>query len=455
MNKFAPFLIGGFVLIGLIVYFVQTQPRYYNWGHKYEVDGKNPYDMRVLYNLLESRFDLEPFDKRIEEELSKKPEDAKGTTYLYIGKTPKYTEDEAWHLRSYVQAGGEAFIFCSRMQDSLAEVLFYAEDCGLFGELGGGAQRILGSAYQQKVYASFNHPKINEHYYEFEYAKDHYPQPHYWTYIRNRQMCDSDEREHPIASLGTFIDKEEHVYHNFVRLKVGEGYFYFHTNPVMFTNLFVVDSAGFEYANHVFSHIKNKKVFWDRESALSPKDSEEKERERPEIPARSPLEYIFSQPALRWSWFLFMSLGLIYVLFGAKRRQRKIPILEVNRNTSLEFVETIGRLYFQQQDHKGIIKKQMHLFLAHLRQRYHLVTRDLDDKLITRIAVRSKVDRDIINDIFVEYFRLRKVLQKPYAEVPVETLNNFYLLIERFHTEVKKNQFINEDKKEGESNISV
>jgi len=137
-----------------------------------------------------------------------------------------------------------------------------------------------------------------------------------------------------------------------------------------------------------------------------------------------------------------MSLGLIYVIFGAKRRQRKIPILETNRNTSLEFVETIGRLYFQQQDHKGIIKKQMHLFLAHLRQRYNLVIRDLDDKLIHRVAVRSKVDKEIINDIFVEYFRLRKTIEKPYSKVNVETLNNFYLLIDKFHQEVNKMEFI-------------
>ena len=84
----------------------------------------------------------------------------------------------------------------------------------------------------------------------------------------------------------------------------------------------------------------------------------------------------------------------------------------------------------------------MHLFLAHLRQRYNLITRDLDDKLMTRVAVRSKVDKEIINDIFVEYFRLKKVLQKPYANVSAETLNNFYLLIERFSYRSKKDRVL-------------
>ena len=111
----------------------------------------------------------------------------------------------------------------------------------------------------------------------------------------------------------------------------------------------------------------------------------------------------------------------------------------------MEFVETIGNLYFQQQDHKGIIRKQMHLFLAHLRQRYHLVTRDLDDKLIDRIVVRARVDRNIVQDIFKEYERLKKYVYKPTGTISVDVLNNFYLLIDRFHQAEKQNKFDKEE----------
>lgn len=437
MNKYTAYLAGGLLLVFLIVYFALNQSQYYRWVPDYETDGENPYDIKIAYELLNHKFDLQPFKERVEKELPKNANVAKGTSYLYIGHDPKYTEDEAWHLRSYVQAGGDAFIITDKIQDSLAEILFYPEDCG--GAAGWAGQNPV--TYQEKIYATFNHPSINEHYYEFEYIEDQYPRAYQWAFIPSEAFCNSDKRQHPMAALGFFVDKDEKAYNNFVRLKVGEGYFYFHTNPVMFTNLFLVDSAGYEYANFVFAHIKSKKLFWDRESLLSPKASKDKARTRPSIPAKSPLEYIFSQPALRWSWYLCIALGLIYVIFGSKRRQRKIPILELNRNTSLEFVETIGGLYFQQQDHRGIILKQMHLFLAHLRQRYHVVTRELDDKLVARIAVRSKVNKEIINDIFTEYFRLKQILQRPNGNVSAETLNNFYLLIERFHVEVRKMNF--------------
>lgn len=443
MNKFGPFIIGGVILLGLIVYFAQNQSAYYRWAHDYRIKGKNPYDIKVLYELLDKRFEIEKLEDRVDDVLPKSPDKAKGTSYLYMGKMAQYTEDEAWHLREYVQAGGEAFIITEDVHDSLAEILLYPEDCG-------GSTTWAGqnpAVYKEKIFASFNHPKLSEHYYEFEYLYQNYVRRYDWRFIPQEAFCNSDKeqdyfREYPLAALGTFVDKDERSYINFARLKVGEGYFYFHTNPIMFTNLFMVDTAGFEYANYVFSHVKTNQLYWDRESATAPKTDKKKRRDRPTVAARSPLEYIFSEPALRWSWYMFMGLGLIYVLFGAKRRQRKIPILETNRNTSLEFVETIGRLYFQQQDHKGIVKKQMHLFLAHLRQRYHLVTRDLDDKLIDRIAIRSKVDRAIINDIFQAYFKLKKTLQNPHATVSVETLNNFYLLIDRFHKEAKTKQLV-------------
>ena len=446
MNKYAPLLIGGLVLVGLIAYFASNQQGFYRWDRDYKVEGENPYDMKVLHELLENQFELEEFDERVEKELSDEPETAKGTSYLYIGQQAKYTEDEAWHLRDYVRAGGEAFIITENIHDSLAEILLYAEDCGGFANWSGQNQQIK----KEKVYASFEHPSIQYHYYEFEYLYENYAKAHHWSFIPSSAFCDSDDseaqyRDYPLASLGSFVDEEKKEYINFARMKVGEGYFYFHTNPVMFSNIYLIDTAGLEYANYVLAHVKTGQLYWDRESAMRPTKEGEKRKDKPRIAAKSPLEYIFSQPALRWSWYLFLGLGLIYVIFGAKRRQRKIPILEKNRNTSLEFVETIGRLYFQQQDHKGIIKKQMHLFLAHLRQRYNLITRDLDDKLIHRVAVRSKVDKEIINDIFVEYFRLRKTLEKPYSKVDVETLNNFYLLIDKFHQEVNKMQFIDNE----------
>lgn len=452
MQKLTPLIIGGILLIVLVAYFAQQSNQADYWKVRYEVDGDKPYDLKILYRLLDERFDLTELEERITKSLPT-DETAKGTSYLYMGDLPKYTEEEAWHLREYVQAGGNAFLMTNQVQDSLAELLFFPEDCGSQSHWNGSNAALRTPS----VWSRIEHKSANKNYYSFEYAEGDYTQNNYWYFIPESAFCDSygDDpygeydkpvRQYAIANLGTFKSnpKAEHYiagqfgegqteFTNFVRVRVGEGYFYLHTNPIMFTNIYMVDTAGYEYANLVFAHLTDDQLYWDRESLLAPIPAGKKRRFNPKVAAQTPLDYIFSQRALRYSWYLALALGLIYVIFGAKRRQRIVPILEPNRNTSLEFIETIGRLYFQRQDHKSIIKKQMHLFLAHVRQRYHLVTRDLDDRLINRIAVRSRVDQAIINDIFQEYFRLRKLMQKPNARISAEMLNNFYLLIERFH----------------------
>ncbi len=441
MRRKSLLILTGLLLLALVLYFSMVQQRFYNWSESYDINGNNPYDMKVMFDLLEQRFEVIDIKDRVTKVLPIEQENALGVSYLYIGKNPMYTEEEAWHLRDFVKAGGEAFIFTNQMQDSLAEILFYPEDCGMSSTWNG--DNLL--SYQENIYAFFNHPSLSDHLYEFQYSFNHLPKQHAWAYVPEEAFCNSERREFPLAELGAFkrLDSAKKQV-NFLRLKAGEGYFYFHTNPILFSNKYMIDSVGFEYASFVFSHSGNTTLYWDRESTHYPNQTDNKRR-RPELDAQSPLDYIFSQPPLRWSWLLFIALSLIYVLLGAKRRQRAIPVLESNRNTSLEFIETIGRLYFQKQDHQGIIKKQMHLFLAHLRQRYHFVTRDLDEKLIKRIATRSNVEENIISAIFKEYEKLKPQLNKNYARLSAEQLNNFYLLIERFHKEVEKNKFIQKE----------
>ena len=148
------------------------------------------------------------------------------------------------------------------------------------------------------------------------------------------------------------------------------------------------------------------------------------------------MQYIFSQPALKFAWLILLAMAVLYALFGAKRRQQHIPILESNRNTSLEFINTIGLLYFQQQDHKVIFEKIMQLFRAHLRRRYGLTFKDeelQDDDKIRLTVKRTDVSESIIRNIFSDYLELKSKLIKYNVEMSAETLNKFYQLVDNFY----------------------
>ena len=93
------------------------------------------------------------------------------------------------------------------------------------------------------------------------------------------------------------------------------------------------------------------------------------------------LRFLFTTPSLTWAYYLTLAgLGL-FMIFESKRRQRVIPVIEPVKNKSLEFVETVGQLYYQQADHASIAEKKIQYWLAYVRQRFNIPTTELAEEL--------------------------------------------------------------------------
>ena len=65
-----------------------------------------------------------------------------------------------------------------------------------------------------------------------------------------------------------------------------------------------------------------------------------------------------------------------------RRKQRYIPVVAKPKNDSLDFVKTIGRLYYDKGDHKNLSRKMGAFFLEHVRSRYKLPTGTLNEEFI-------------------------------------------------------------------------
>jgi hypothetical protein len=119
-----------------------------------------------------------------------------------------------------------------------------------------------------------------------------------------------------------------------------------------------------------------------------------------------PLSFILKQPSLRWAWYLLLVMALFYLVIYTKRRQRIIPIVPHSSNTSIEFVETIGDLYYQQRSNLKIVRHQLSLFLSFIRVRYGIPTNKIDDEFLRRSEAKSGVSRVEIDYILKEAKRL-------------------------------------------------
>ncbi|MCP2027249.1 hypothetical protein L1276_002406 [Flavobacterium sp. HSC-32F16] len=177
---------------------------------------------------------------------------------------------------------------------------------------------------------------------------------------------------------------------NFIKVPYKNGYFFLHANPVAFTNYNLLKKDRYQYTEKVLSYIPKGDVFW---YTKSPND---------ENISASPLRYIFSQPALKWAWYLFLIGMLIFILFNAKRKQRIVPILQPLSNLTIDFTKTIGNLYYQEGDHKNIIDKKIIYFLERIRTEYLIDTTNLDDEFVKKLQHKTgKDEKDIQELVFL------------------------------------------------------
>ena len=204
----------------------------------------------------------------------------------------------------------------------------------------------------------------------------------------------------------------------FIRIRHGKGQFLVHNLPLAFTNYYVLDPKTSDYTAKVLSYLPALPTYWDEYQKQGRFDKEQ----------QSIFRYVWSQPALNWAYYLVVFGLVFYAIFAGKRTQRVIPVIEAPQNTSVDFVKTVGRLYFQQGDHDNVARKKIQYFLADLRERYGLNTNNLDREFAEVLANKSGISRDDADDLV----RLLRNAQKSISlsEYDLLTLN---AAIEKFN----------------------
>ena len=105
--------------------------------------------------------------------------------------------------------------------------------------------------------------------------------------------------------------------------------------------------------------------------------------------AFSKLATFLENEVLSWAfWLTLLLFGIIY-LVESKRKQRAVPALKKLNNTSIDFVKTVGRLYYQRKDNKNLAQKIAAHFLGYVRSTYNLHTSQLDEAFIEKLSYKS------------------------------------------------------------------
>jgi hypothetical protein len=211
---------------------------------------------------------------------------------------------------------------------------------------------------------------------------------------------------------------------NFIRMNIGEGSVFIHAAPLAFSNYFILHKNNVHYFEQVLSVIPAdvEKIVWN-DYYLDKKVNNSNRRRDPNW-----LGILFRYPAFKWGFFTALLGILLFVLLNSRRKQRMIPEHTKPRNESLDFVKTMGRLYYDRRDHHNLAKKMGVYFLEHVRSTYKLPTHTLDEQFIEALHFKSGYLRGDLNEIvsFIQYLQ-------DNGSVNEHQLTNFHDQLESFY----------------------
>lgn len=212
---------------------------------------------------------------------------------------------------------------------------------------------------------------------------------------------------------------------NFVKISYESGgAIYLHLAPMAFTNFFLLHKKNKEYYDQVFSNIPagTELVKWDetfRNKSASSGGSSSTSRI---------FNWMMKQPALAMGLWLLLALFLLLFIFEAKRKQRLIPVRPPLKNTSLDFVKTIGRLYFQRRDNRNLAIKMTAHFQDFVRTKFAIPTSRMDEAFEKKLAYKTGIDAEVIGDIIYQakYLADQSSVTDNELQLFNKQLENFY-----------------------------
>lgn len=419
-------ILGAIVLAGILlaVWAIRGGQQRFSWRETFKIESKEPYGLFALYDLFSDYPAVKKMNTLEDSLAGQLPLVTEGefANYVFIGEGIYMRKQDLNALVEFVSAGNTAFIAAKVLPYDLMFYLYY-DECDYLPWDG------LSTYTDSTLQLNFDHPDLHRTKdFTFKYANRFAVSERQWQYFSNDYYCDTMG----LQPIGHANDSRT----NFVRVPYGEGYFFLHSQPLLFTNYYMVGEEGRAYAERAFSHLNDGPIYWDEYSRIPESMAREQNNAYRSDPRRlrteSPLQYILEQPPLAWAWYTLIGIGLLFLLFRTKRRQRVIPVVHPPRNTSLQFVQTIGFLYYQRASHQQLAVQSIKLLRTYVKERYGMKWRDDNEQFMQQLSARSGVSPDLVQKIAQDAHNIPR-----YTALVETELVKFHQRLERFYQAAK------------------
>lgn len=408
-----------FGVVGVLLLLETLAPQPLSWEESYTSVDKIPYGAYVLYDQLDELFNEEVESVKVDPvSFLKNHKEDTNANYIFINNYLIFDRTEMDDLLEFAERGNKVFISTQSVTGAFGDSLklesnpyysYYEEDTvrvrlnnPLFENRSYIYQK--GSSYRHFVSYDTTITTVLGEVLPFEPVKG------YLKNIFGEEFGSEQESNQTIIENAIEKSKSRQVPQaNFIELKVGDGAIYYHLNPIAFTNYYMLQQGKEQYVSEVFSYLNDGPVYFDDYGKSGRRV------------VSSPMRFILTNAALKWSWYISLGAVLLYFIFKAKREQRAIPVVKPLENSTVEFTKTIGNLYFQSGDVSGIIHKKINFFLQKLRSKYFVNTEKMDAIFIQRLSVKTGVSQEQTKDV-IEY--INHLRSKPvHSDYELKQLN--------------------------------
>ncbi|MBS1934921.1 MAG: DUF4350 domain-containing protein [Bacteroidetes bacterium] len=363
MKGYRIFILVFVVLLAIYIVAEINRPKPFDWSVTLSKEDKNPYGSYILYHQLNDLFPtavISSFRLPVYDQVDNFSDS--NTAYMLIDPQLELSEEDVNELLNYVSVGNYVFLSSSDLGKRISDSLHLSTN------------RRFDLEKTDSVRINFDNPNLHSpnDYRFYKFTIDEYV-----------EKFDSSKT----IVLGS------NQYHNpnFVKIDYGNGAFFVHAAPLCFSNYFMLTGNNYEYTAKALSYLPKdlKQIYWDEYYKLGPTGSQ------------NPLRFILSNVNLRWAFRIALFTMLIFVFFEMKRTQRIIPVIQPLRNSTLDFVQTVGSVYFNRHDNKNVAQKKVQYFLEYIRSHFYLSTTYLNDEFMHALSKKTGVTEAELRDLMV------------------------------------------------------
>ena len=380
MNKtFKIYAVIFIVVMIILALFEVNKTESTDWRKNFDINQKSPFGLFVFNKEINTLFKNKV--KKIEQTPYDYYQAEKKTHNILI--IEEEIDKQSWNkILNEVSKGSDAMLIVSEMPKDISDSIGFYDS--------------------QISFEDENVLKLTDKTYQNDFVHlDKFPSGRGFTFIKKG-----------VEVLGKTVEKNNSDQANFIKITFGKGNIYVHCEPLFVTNYYLLKRGNVKYAQDVFSYLKDQETIWFVESDAKV--------------SQFFLRFILSHPALKYAWWVLLGGLVLFIFFNAKRKQRIVPIIEPLKNTSVDFVKSIGNLYLQEGDFHDMMAKKAQYFLNKVRMDLLIDTQNLDEEFAKKLYLKTGKPVEMIT----EALDLIKKAQDPYAQVMKEDLAKMNKLLD-------------------------